>query len=902
MGRRHVLSILGVGFIAGSLAFTGCGGNGTDVAAGGGGTRTVAGQAVKGPISNAIVTISQLNANGSIGTTLATTTTNATGQFTLNVDATIAPPFVVTVTGGLFRDEATGQTRSLEGTLRNAISTAEAAAGNFTANITPLGEMAFGLALDRIEEGVNLEDALNNADDAIEDVFHIEDIDSIDIADLTDDTPDEAGAAAEFGAILAALSQLAENLTQSTGEDISVEDLLEAIINDLEDGDFDGIGEDGQPVDLGDGDDVLPTDWLTEEFADAEEEFLASEDNNSGLDDDDITSDELIDEETGQLPTEPIIIAVSPSFGPTNGGTEVTIVGLNFQSGAEVLFGVNTAQEVVINDDGTEITCITPSGDAETVDVVVNNPDGLTGRLESAFTYVSTSATEFVANGRALLQQQNVPFARFAFANALLADPTNQEARFFHALTSVAALIEGTTEDGSTVTPPALTDILARFGFGQANDSIFDADPGQLTEPQDANGDTDLGADSPTVEELRDFLVNDVLPALNAAIEDLDGIDSTFTVTISSSDFGTALQDDIQEEGTSIEVDFGDTELLQAMLILLKTKILILASYELNANLDQAIADANADTFDFQQNIIDANNELLTLESTALAITTSNTLGQARQALIDAIVVYNAASEFIRNEADDQTNDLFTFSDPEDPTEEQTEDENDELSFRNFLAQIATAANGQANVSEDPGDLDDTSAPNDENTFDLNLDIFFDGVSLRSFLPTFVTIDGDVSVDADTLDNIGTLNGIVAELTLNDVLDGFGKFAQEAFQFNQQTGQVDVNGVTGPADGQGFTLGPGGTLEISFRRGHGHGPIEGGILGLTGNDLTVTLVGGGTYQVFRHVDGQADQVLVGNGNGTTSFNLPDNTRTGRLTIQSSEQVNNIVIDACQALH
>jgi hypothetical protein len=74
----------------------------------------------------------------------------------------------------------------------------------------------------------------------------------------------------------------------------------------------------------------------------------------------------------------PSISQVSPSSGTVFGGTQVTITGSNFQSGATVSIGGQPA--TVMSPSGTSaITVTTPAGTATgTSQVMVANPDGQT--------------------------------------------------------------------------------------------------------------------------------------------------------------------------------------------------------------------------------------------------------------------------------------------------------------------------------------------------------------------------------------------------------------------------------------------------------------------------------------------------------------------------------------------
>ncbi|HEX7706030.1 MAG TPA: IPT/TIG domain-containing protein, partial [Thermoanaerobaculia bacterium] len=97
----------------------------------------------------------------------------------------------------------------------------------------------------------------------------------------------------------------------------------------------------------------------------------------------DTQSDVLEDGFTYVAPA-PTISGISPSGGPSTGGTEVTITGTGFQSGAEVTFAGNQCTGLTVVN-ATTITCTTPSMPAGTVDVTVTNPDGQSATLAAAF-------------------------------------------------------------------------------------------------------------------------------------------------------------------------------------------------------------------------------------------------------------------------------------------------------------------------------------------------------------------------------------------------------------------------------------------------------------------------------------------------------------------------------------
>ena len=91
---------------------------------------------------------------------------------------------------------------------------------------------------------------------------------------------------------------------------------------------------------------------------------------------------------------EPTVTVIAPSFGPKAGGTAVTITGTNFSTArlpTVTIGGVACTNIVVVS-----TTSITATTGAHTVygasllaDVVVTNPDTLSGTLPAAFTYTN---------------------------------------------------------------------------------------------------------------------------------------------------------------------------------------------------------------------------------------------------------------------------------------------------------------------------------------------------------------------------------------------------------------------------------------------------------------------------------------------------------------------------------
>lgn len=92
----------------------------------------------------------------------------------------------------------------------------------------------------------------------------------------------------------------------------------------------------------------------------------------------------------------PTIAAVSPSSGPTAGGTVVTITGGNFQGGATVSFGGVNAGSVTVSNP-SQIQTVSPPHAAGTAEIRVTNPDGQSAILSNSFTYNSPSSITSVS-------------------------------------------------------------------------------------------------------------------------------------------------------------------------------------------------------------------------------------------------------------------------------------------------------------------------------------------------------------------------------------------------------------------------------------------------------------------------------------------------------------------------
>ena len=95
--------------------------------------------------------------------------------------------------------------------------------------------------------------------------------------------------------------------------------------------------------------------------------------------------------------TAPLISTISPTSGPTTGGTSVTISGTGFAAGATVKFGTTSATNVNVVG-STTITAVAPSHASGAVNVVVTNPGGQSATSTNGYSY-TTSGTAPTVTG-----------------------------------------------------------------------------------------------------------------------------------------------------------------------------------------------------------------------------------------------------------------------------------------------------------------------------------------------------------------------------------------------------------------------------------------------------------------------------------------------------------------------
>lgn len=110
----------------------------------------------------------------------------------------------------------------------------------------------------------------------------------------------------------------------------------------------------------------------------------------------------------------PTVTGISPTSGPTVGGTSVTITGTNLTDATSVTIGGAAATGITVIS-ATSITATTPAGTAGAKDVVVTTTFGGTGTGTGLFTYTPPSATLTVTiSGNGSVNSQNQTGTNYA--------------------------------------------------------------------------------------------------------------------------------------------------------------------------------------------------------------------------------------------------------------------------------------------------------------------------------------------------------------------------------------------------------------------------------------------------------------------------------------------------------
>jgi len=288
------------------VAACGGGGGASDLGVGSGGTGFISGAVTKGPVANSAVTAYGIS-SGQMGGPIGTTSTDANGNFTMNIGSYVGP-VMIQVSGGSYTDEATGTVMPMAaGDIMTAVLPAVAGATHTTSiQVTPVTAMAQAMA-QHMTGGMTAANiaAANTAMGshfAVSDILHVQPMNPLVAGSGTGANQD----AQNYGMTLAAMSQYAQTLGLGTSSPV-----VTAMMNDASDGILDGKAG-SVPVQMGGM--MLPTTAGTSGMGAAMNAFMKSTQNKSG-----VTATELMNKLNGAQGQ--ISNTVTPMMNATVSGT-----------------------------------------------------------------------------------------------------------------------------------------------------------------------------------------------------------------------------------------------------------------------------------------------------------------------------------------------------------------------------------------------------------------------------------------------------------------------------------------------------------------------------------------------------------------------------------------------------
>lgn len=297
----------------------------------------------------------------------------------------------------------------------------------------------------------------------------------------------------------------------------------------------------------------------------------------------------------------------------------------------------------------------------------------------------SQTADNYVTLGRGYLTATNLVAANNNFSYALVLSPSNHAANVLYAVTRLLML----------PSQPAGSNFLSRLGLPAAGRDIYNW---TAVLPANTNH-LPLMPGDVNANELSALLRTNILSELVAAEANLARVtDTNFTLGLTAD----------ETRMTAVTLDYGDIQMLRALLHVFEYACYNACSWNINAQYVVVYSLLTDGQFSLQRMLNDYP-QLLTFATT-------NDMNAARTALTNGINCYFAASQFIRNRSMYDTR-LFNFS-PGAAAAEQN--------FRMTLADLKQSLNGIVTLTANPN-------------YAVYLPALFSGNhSLRSFLPEFV--------------------------------------------------------------------------------------------------------------------------------------------------------------------
>lgn len=181
-----------------------------------------------GPLNGATVTAYVLNANGSQGSQLASTTTDASGNYALSLGAQTSPVLLV-ATGGSYTEESSGSTVTMgSAQIRTVLPSTT---NKQQVAVTPVTEIATQNAISSVSSNssTSLAAVINSANSKVATAMGLSDITSPPANPNLAASSASSAQAAQYAVVLASISKMASVATTSAGSQVNSLDIMQAL-------------------------------------------------------------------------------------------------------------------------------------------------------------------------------------------------------------------------------------------------------------------------------------------------------------------------------------------------------------------------------------------------------------------------------------------------------------------------------------------------------------------------------------------------------------------------------------------------------------------------------------------------------------------------------------------------
>jgi photosystem II stability/assembly factor-like uncharacterized protein len=386
---------------------------------------------------------------------------------------------------------------------------------------------------------------------------------------------------------------------------------------------------------------------------------------------------------------------------------------------------------------------------------------------------LAQTADIYFQQGKEDLEDGLLTEASANFQQALGLDPNHEGANLFYAVTRLAMISQ----------TAAFNTLLDRSGVSATGRNVFNWTADFTRDP---NGKILLPSNAPTGGEFQSYLKTDILPEVNAALNNLSKVGSAYQTTflwLTAAGTGTVSSPNTLTDSTQswinnefggfkvvvadieytivsntantitvtpdfsvspgsygyrifepIHIDYGDVLVIKGGLTLVKAGIYVVTAYNLDVDIDTLLPLYYAATLNIQNDLINAYSQILTLLP-------DQQLPQAKPILKEAIALLTAAIDYIVAETGPQDRELFVIDDP-----------TLEREFRSVLSALDISLDRSAYILV---------------TY-VNLSEFFDNPkNLRGYLPKFTKM----SIQANTFSD-PTFGGILPGMTTQTINEG----------------------------------------------------------------------------------------------------------------------------------